>query len=267
MNKKAIIASIGASIALIGSGSYYGYSAYEKLEDKNKQLQQHVVEKDKSIKEQRKMIEEKVADIKEKDKAIEEKDNNIKSLNTEKSNLQEQVTQKDGEIGDLKKKLAEQEQARQEAQRLALQKQEEAKKLAAQQKQVAAKATPAPAPKQMAAPTPKQETQKAPEGKTVTVQATAYTADPAENGGTYGGKVLSKMGHDLSANPNMKMIAVDPNVIPLGSKVWVEGYGEAIAGDTGGAIKGNRIDVLMGSKSESSEWGRKNNVQVKILDN
>ena len=45
----------------------------------------------------------------------------------------------------------------------------------------------------------------------------------------------------------MKMIAVDPKVIPLGSKVWVEGYGEAIAGDTGGAIKGNRIDILLGS--------------------
>ncbi len=43
----------------------------------------------------------------------------------------------------------------------------------------------------------------------------------------------------------MKMIAVDPKVIPLGSKVWVEGYGEAIAGDTGGAIKGNRIDILL----------------------
>ena len=40
------------------------------------------------------------------------------------------------------------------------------------------------------------------------------------------------MGHDLTANPNMKVIAVDPKVIPLGSKVWVEGYGEAIAGDT-----------------------------------
>ena len=43
----------------------------------------------------------------------------------------------------------------------------------------------------------------------------------------------------------MKLIAVDPSVIPLGSKVWVEGYGVAIAGDTGGAIKGNKIDVLM----------------------
>ncbi|SME41242.1 Cell wall-binding protein YocH precursor [Bacillus paranthracis] len=97
----------------------------------------------------------------------------------------------------------------------------------------------------------------------LTVVATAYTADPSENG-TYGGRVLTAMGHDLTANPNMRIIAVDPKVIPLGSKVWVEGYGEAIAGDTGSAIKGNRIDVLMGSKSKAMNWGRQT-VKVKIL--
>ncbi|WP_151035447.1 cell wall-binding protein EntB [Bacillus wiedmannii] len=97
----------------------------------------------------------------------------------------------------------------------------------------------------------------------LTVVATAYTADPSENG-TYGGRVLTAMGHDLTSNPNMRIIAVDPKVIPLGSKVWVEGYGEAIAGDTGSAIKGNRIDVLMGSKSKAMNWGRKT-VKVKIL--
>ncbi|WP_033692921.1 3D domain-containing protein, partial [Bacillus sp. GeD10] len=97
----------------------------------------------------------------------------------------------------------------------------------------------------------------------LTVVATAYTADPSENG-TYGGRVLTAMGHDLTANPNIRIIAVDPKVIPLGSKVWVEGYGEAIAGDTGSAIKGNRIDVLMGSKSKAMNWGRKT-VKVKIL--
>ncbi|MBJ8031349.1 cell wall-binding protein EntA [Bacillus cereus group sp. N21] len=101
-------------------------------------------------------------------------------------------------------------------------------------------------------------------GRELTVEATAYTAHPSENGGTYGGRVLTAMGHDLTANPNMKMIAVDPKVIPLGSKVWVEGYGEAIAGDTGGAIKGNRIDVLVGSDSAANKWGRKS-VKVKIL--
>ncbi|MBS9804735.1 cell wall-binding protein EntD [Bacillus cereus] len=100
-------------------------------------------------------------------------------------------------------------------------------------------------------------------GREITVEATAYTADPGENG-SYGGRVLTAMGHDLTANPNMKVIAVDPKVIPLGSKVWVEGYGEAIAGDTGGAIKGNRIDVLVGSDGSANSWGRKS-VKVKVI--
>ncbi|PFJ08404.1 enterotoxin [Bacillus cereus] len=100
-------------------------------------------------------------------------------------------------------------------------------------------------------------------GREITVEATAYTANPSENG-SYGGRVLTAMGHDLTANPNMKVIAVDPKVIPLGSKVWVEGYGEAIAGDTGGAIKGNRIDVLVGSDSNANSWGRKS-VKVKVI--
>ncbi|PHG76205.1 cell wall-binding protein EntD [Bacillus wiedmannii] len=101
-------------------------------------------------------------------------------------------------------------------------------------------------------------------GREITVEATAYTAHPSENG-TYGGRVLTAMGHDLTANPNMKVIAVDPKVIPIGSKVWVEGYGEAIAGDTGGAIKGNRIDVLVGSDGSADNWGRKS-VKVKVIE-
>ncbi|WP_410984253.1 cell wall-binding protein EntA [Bacillus cereus] len=119
--------------------------------------------------------------------------------------------------------------------------------------------------KPAAKPAVKAATTNAPAGgRELTVEATAYTAHPSENGGTYGGRVLTAMGHDLTANPNMKMIAVDPKVIPLGSKVWVEGYGEAIAGDTGGAIKGNRIDVLVGSDAVANKWGRKT-VKVKIL--
>ena len=82
-------------------------------------------------------------------------------------------------------------------------------------------------------------------GREITVEAAHIAADPRRMVRMV--VVLTAMGHDLTANPNMKVIAVDPKVIPLGSKVWVEGYGEAIAGDTGGAIKGNRIDVLVGS--------------------
>ncbi len=76
---------------------------------------------------------------------------------------------------------------------------------------------------------------------------------------------VTATGINVKQNPNMKIIAVDPNVIPLGTKVWVEGYGNAIAADTGSAIKGNKIDVLMPSKSDAYKWGRKK-VLIKILD-
>lgn len=55
----------------------------------------------------------------------------------------------------------------------------------------------------------------------------------------------------------LSTIAVDPRVIPLGSKVYVEGYGYAIAADTGGAIKGNIIDIYLNSSSECYNWGRR----------
>ncbi|MET0786656.1 MAG: LysM peptidoglycan-binding domain-containing protein [Paenisporosarcina sp.] len=95
--------------------------------------------------------------------------------------------------------------------------------------------------------------------KEMTVTATAYTAYCPGCSGT------TATGIDLRSNPNQKVIAVDPSVIPLGSRVWVEGYGEAIAGDTGGAIKGNIIDVFMPNEQEALNWGRKT-VTIKILD-
>jgi uncharacterized protein YabE (DUF348 family) len=52
-------------------------------------------------------------------------------------------------------------------------------------------------------------------------------------------------------------IAVDPSVVPLGSKVYVDGYGYAIAADTGGAIKGNKVDLYLNSSSECDRWGRR----------
>ncbi|EAD5711535.1 TPA: LysM peptidoglycan-binding domain-containing protein [Listeria innocua] len=93
--------------------------------------------------------------------------------------------------------------------------------------------------------------------KELTVTATAYSK--AEPGMSH----MTATGIDL--NDNSRVIAVDPSVIPLGSKVYVEGYGEAIAADTGGAIKGNKIDVHLNSVQEVNNWGVKQ-VKVQILD-
>lgn len=91
------------------------------------------------------------------------------------------------------------------------------------------------------------------------VTATAYTAYCTGCSGT------TAYGIDLRANPNQKVIAVDPRVIPLGTKVWVEGYGEAIAGDTGGAIKGNKIDVFIPSYDNAMAWGVKT-VKIRVIN-
>lgn len=90
------------------------------------------------------------------------------------------------------------------------------------------------------------------------VTATAYTAS------CNGCSGRTATGLNLHANPNMKVIAVDPRVIPLGTKVYVEGYGYAVAADTGGAIKGYIIDLFMPSKAEAYRWGRKK-VKIKVL--
>jgi uncharacterized protein YabE (DUF348 family) len=65
-------------------------------------------------------------------------------------------------------------------------------------------------------------------------------------------------------NPAVGMVAVDPREIPLGSKLYVEGYGYAWAADTGGAVKGNIIDLFMEEYSQCINWGRRT-VKVYIL--
>ncbi len=98
-----------------------------------------------------------------------------------------------------------------------------------------------------------------PAGKEFYVSSTAYTAN------CNGCSGYTATGINLRANPNIKVIAVDPRVIPLGTKVYVEGYGYAIAADKGSAIKGNKIDVFFASKADAYRWGRKK-VKIKILN-
>jgi uncharacterized protein YabE (DUF348 family) len=99
----------------------------------------------------------------------------------------------------------------------------------------------------------------APNGREFYVTATAYTAY------CNGCSGHTATGLNLRANPNMKVIAVDPGIIPLGSKVYVEGYGYAVAADTGGAIKGYIVDLLMPSNADAYRWGRKK-VKITVLN-
>jgi 3D (Asp-Asp-Asp) domain-containing protein/peptidoglycan hydrolase CwlO-like protein len=90
-------------------------------------------------------------------------------------------------------------------------------------------------------------------GTTRMMESTAYSfAEP-------GMGHITATGLNLHVNP--RVVAVDPRVIPLNTIVHVEGYGMAIAADTGGAIKGNIIDVHFTTVAECIAWGRR---QVKV---
>ncbi|GAB2484191.1 resuscitation-promoting factor [Alkalibacterium psychrotolerans] len=94
-------------------------------------------------------------------------------------------------------------------------------------------------------------------GRWMTVEATAYSRNQ---------EVLSNFtftGIDL--RENSRVIAVDPDVIPLGSTVYVPGYGEYVAGDTGGAIIGNRVDLHMESVADAFEFGRRT-LDIQIVE-
>ncbi|MDQ7789925.1 MAG: 3D domain-containing protein [Eubacteriales bacterium] len=65
--------------------------------------------------------------------------------------------------------------------------------------------------------------------------------------------------------PRPGVAAVDPSVIPLGTELHIEGYGYARAEDTGGVIKGDKIDVFFPSRGEALRWGKRA-VEVQILN-
>jgi len=91
----------------------------------------------------------------------------------------------------------------------------------------------------------------------IIMEATAYTRSIEE--GTHRG--ITRSGTHVSRGT----VAIDPRVIPLGTKIYVEGYGHAECLDTGGDIKHNRIDLYMDSKEECFEFGRRE-VKVWIID-
>ena len=90
----------------------------------------------------------------------------------------------------------------------------------------------------------------------MTMVATGY--EPFNCGGD--GRGLTATG----IKARFGVIAVDPRVIPLGTLVYVEGYGLALAADTGGAIKGKKIDLCFNTEAEAIRWGRRP-VRVHVL--
>ena len=90
--------------------------------------------------------------------------------------------------------------------------------------------------------------------KVITVEATAYSSqDPGNGNYTATGSRLKK-----------GIVSVDPKLIPLGTRLYIEGYGYAVADDVGGAIKGHRIDLAYDSRSEALQFGRQT-VKVYVL--
>lgn len=104
--------------------------------------------------------------------------------------------------------------------------------------------------------------------KTIAAKASAYTGSAAENGG-YAGK-------DYFGNPlQVGTIAVDPDIIPLGSTVYVTGYNYdglpdggmmAKAVDIGGAINGNRVDIYVPDSREKAKTFGYQNVTLHVVD-
>ncbi|SRR5699024_1259902 len=86
--------------------------------------------------------------------------------------------------------------------------------------------------------------------RTVNVVATAYTGYSTTSTGQ---------------KPVWGTIAVDPKIIPYGTKVYIPQFGRTfIANNTGGAIKGNKIDIFMNTKKECYNWGRRT-IEIQIL--
>lgn len=93
-------------------------------------------------------------------------------------------------------------------------------------------------------------------------QGHAFCTGPYNNGYTYTGK---RCVQGLGTLDSPRMVAVDPRVIPLRSMLYIEGYGFARAEDIGGAIKGNKIDILYDNHSDVARFGVKRGIKVYLL--
>ncbi|HXB97695.1 MAG TPA: 3D domain-containing protein [bacterium] len=93
----------------------------------------------------------------------------------------------------------------------------------------------------------------------LSLTATGYDPGPVDNSRGWVGSTRT------GARARFGVAAVDPRLIRLGSLLYVEGYGPALAADVGGAIKGGRIDLCFNSTEEARAWGRRK-VRVWLVD-
>lgn len=93
----------------------------------------------------------------------------------------------------------------------------------------------------------------------LTLEATGYDPGPVDNSRGWVGTTKS------GERARFGIVAVDPRVIPLGTRVYVEGYGPGLAADIGGAIKGKRIDLCFNSTRQANAWGRRK-TRVWVVD-
>ncbi|MDT2737878.1 3D domain-containing protein [Enterococcus pseudoavium] len=202
-----------------------------------------------------------------------------KQLKQDSQSLEAETTKLDNKMANLKQELAENktslekisqdkevEKARQAAEKAQKEQAEKEAQAAVQSVKEASKPAESVSSTQQTTQTseqPKQEAAKPAEpstpttsGRRLQMESTGYSC--AESVNTY----FTAMGIDLRQNP--QVVAVDPSVIPLGSMVEVSGYGIAIAGDTGGAIKGNIIDCHFPTVEQCIQWGRRS-VTVTVI--
>lgn len=233
-----LTASVGLTIAC----SAFLYDSYGMLEESNRQLDKAKIQ----IETQQtnyKELEAKFLNVESESQRLskeqEELRSTISNLESEKNNLVNENGNLKGEVEKLKKMKAD---AKAKAER------ERVKQEQKQKEQ----------PKPQQAP---QSQEQKPQSSSVasagyenwqkmTVQATGYSNVADETGG---GSITA-----IGSGVRWGIIAVDPRVIPLGSKVYIPAFGQTfIAEDTGGAIKGNIIDIFFNHGDKAREWGRR----------
>jgi len=99
--------------------------------------------------------------------------------------------------------------------------------------------------------------------RNLVMEATAYTLDFASTGRHPDHPLFGVTASGLQAQ--VGVVAVDTNVIPFHTRMYIEGYGFAVAGDRGGAIRGEKLDLFFDTRTEALQFGRQN-IRVWILE-